>query len=56
MRKTYLLPEMTVLKGAHEDILTISYIYDESNRENIVVDPFSPRATAGDVALSHQDA
>ena len=42
MRKTYLLPELNVLKTTDADILTVSYIYDEENRDNVVVDPFIP--------------
>ena len=56
MKKTYLHPEMSMSTGIAMDILTMSYIYDTANRENIVVDPFAPRVIAGDVALMHQDA
>ena len=51
MKKTYLLPEMTVLKGAHEDVLTLSFIQDETNRENIVIDPVAPRASYSQVSV-----
>lgn len=55
MKKTYSLPEMNICQTAEADILTLSYIQDETNRENIVIDPFAPRA-AGDIVLNHQNA
>ena len=56
MKRTYLLPELTVLWGSKDDVLTMSYIYDETNRDNIVVDPFAQRASAVEVASNHQNA
>ena len=42
MKKLYTLPKMEKLTISQTDILTLSYIYDGKNHENIVRDPFAP--------------
>ena len=47
MKKLYTLPKMEKLAISQEDILTLSYIFDEKNHENIVRDPFAPAVAKG---------
>lgn len=41
MKRLYTLPKMEVIVSCEEDVLTLSYIYDQENKENIVRDPFA---------------
>ena len=42
MKRLYTLPKMEVLVADQADVLTLSYIHDTKNLENIVRDPFAP--------------
>lgn len=54
MKKTYTLPEAKKLNVEQNDILTLSFIFDETNRENVVKDPFAPPVSQ--TVYNHQEA
>lgn len=54
MKKTYTLPEAETLNGEKADILTLSFVFDETNHENIVKDPFAPPVSQ--TVFNHQEA
>lgn len=45
MKKTYMLPELEIVIASEIDTFSLSFIIDETNRENVVKDPFAPMST-----------
>lgn len=54
MKKIYTLPELEKIVCHEKDILTWSFILDETNRENVANgDPWAPQSA--EIAIGHQE-